>query len=73
MTKQPSPKFDALRAMREAAFDRHAADDMPDATRKALKGKLETRVREAAASSDAAVARRKAKKAAKNLRRANPG
>ena len=60
MSKAPSPRTDALRAMREARFEQLAAQ----ATR-VKKAELEAATKEASARSDAAGTKRKAKRKAR--------
>lgn len=63
MTKQPSPRLDALRAMRE-----RMARDLNE-----LQRVLDDKTREAVAKADAAFIRRKAKKAKRKAsHRGNP-
>lgn len=81
MTDKPSPRLDAIRALREATYEKSTAaqQEMARANAALAKRKKEDTMRElqeqasnAAARADAATDRRKAKKAAKSSRRGNP-
>lgn len=62
MTKQPSPRLDALRAMREQQFEKQ--EHWTERVRKRiLKRALEDKTEVAIAKADDAANRRKAKKA----------
>lgn len=60
MTKQPSPRLEAFRAMREKEY---AEIEQTERDLRVLQKSLHNKTREAVAKADAAFIRRKAKKA----------
>lgn len=78
MIDKPSPRLDALRAMREATYERgrashremaRASDALAKRKEENIMRDLQDQATKAVARSDEVAKRRKAKKAAKNSRR----